>query len=82
MEGGRKQDGRSGRENDREGRETNAEGNEVSQKNSRIHSGLADVVESGPSREGNSNDVKGKEVDLPTPTPSNSNLDGGAPGGT
>jgi hypothetical protein len=58
--GSRKQDGRSGSENDQEGREVDVGGGEASQRNSRLHLEVKDVVESGPSREGN--DVGEKEV--------------------
>ena len=42
--------------------EVNVGGNEASQGNSRLRSDVEDVAERGPSREGNSNDVKGEEV--------------------
>jgi hypothetical protein len=48
----RERDGRSS-ENDRGGRQTDVEGSETSQMNSRLHSEVEGVVESGPSREGN-----------------------------
>jgi hypothetical protein len=56
----RKRDGRSGSENVQDGREADIEGGEASQWNSRLHLEVEDVVESGPSREGN--DVDGEEV--------------------
>ena len=63
-EGSRKRDGRSGRENNKEGTpESDAEGSEASRRNSRLQSDVEDVVEGGPSREGNPGDIKGKKVD-------------------
>lgn len=61
-EGSRKRDGRSGSENDRDGRETNVEGSEAGQTNSRLHSEVEDVVDSGLNQEGGSKDVKEKKV--------------------
>ena len=61
-EGNRKRDGRSGSENDREGRETDIEESEASQRNSRLHSEVEDVVESRPNQEGDSTHVKGKRI--------------------
>lgn len=60
MGGRRKQDGGSRSENDRRGREADVEGRETSQRNSRLHSEVEDVMGSGPSREGN--DDGGDEV--------------------
>lgn len=71
--GRRKRDGRSAGENDQEGGEAEVEGSEASQGGSRLHSEAEDVVEIGPSREGN--DVSGEEVgqaDPPKSTPSTS----------
>jgi hypothetical protein len=67
----RKRDGRSGSESDREGRGSDVGGSETGEKNSRLHSEVEGVVESGPSRAGN--DVGGGEVgqvNPPTSTPS------------
>jgi hypothetical protein len=78
--GSRKQDGRSERKNDQDGREANAEGGEASQKNSRLHPVVEDVVESRPSLEGN--DVDEKEVDqVNPPTSRPSILHSGEPNG-
>jgi hypothetical protein len=68
--GNRKRDDRSGSETDQEGRGTDIEGSEASQRNSRLHLGVEDMVESGPSREGGG--VDGEEVSQvgpPTSTP-------------
>jgi hypothetical protein len=76
----RKRDVRSGSENDREGGEVGVEGSEASQRNSRLHSEVGDMVESGPRREGD--DVEGKKVgrvDPPTSTPSISVSHSGKP---
>ena len=72
-EGNRNRDGRSRKENDREKREADVGGGEASQRDSRLHLDVEDVVEGGPSRAGNPDDVEGKEVgrvDLPVSTPS------------
>ena len=61
--GNRKPDGKSGREDNREGRETDVEGSEASQRNSRLHSEVEDVVEIRPGLEENLDGVKGKEFD-------------------
>jgi hypothetical protein len=69
--GGRKRVGDSRSENDREGREADIGGGEASQRNPFVQSGAGDVVDNGPSREGN--DVGGDgvdRVDPPTSTPS------------
>ena len=67
-----KQDNGSGSKNDRDRREVNIEGGEASQRSSRLYSEV-EAVESGPNREGDSNDVKGKKVnrvDSPISPPS------------
>jgi hypothetical protein len=46
---------------DQEGKDADVEGNEASQSNSHMHSEVEDVVESGPSREGD--DVAGDQIE-------------------
>jgi hypothetical protein len=73
---GRKRDRKSGSESNRGGREPGVGGSEASQRSSRLYLEAEDVVESGPSREGN--DVGGDEaglVDPPTSAPSISHQD-------
>ena len=68
--GSRKRAGEPKSENDREGREADVEGREAGQRNPLMHSGAGDVVEGGPSREGN--DLGGDAadpIDPPTSTP-------------
>jgi hypothetical protein len=70
--GRRKRDGGYESETDRGGRAADVERSEASQRNSRPHSEVEDVVGSGPSQE--RNDVGGDDgigpVGLPTSTPS------------
>ena len=61
MEGSRKRGGGSRSESNRDRREASFEGTEASQRSSRLHSEV-EAVESGPNREGDSNNVKGKKV--------------------
>jgi hypothetical protein len=49
---GRKRDRKPGSESNRQGREPDVEGSEASQRNSRLYLEAEDVVESGPSQEG------------------------------
>ena len=67
--GHRKRDGRSS-ENEQGEREADVEGSEASQMNSRLHSEVEDVVESGPSREGNGVAEEVDQVNPSRPTPS------------
>ena len=76
--GRRKVDKGSGGENDKEGGEAHVCGGEASQRNPRLHSEVEDVMEIGPSQEGNN--VNGKKVgqaDSPSSLPSISH--GGEP---
>lgn len=66
-EGRRKQDGGAGSETDREVRGADAGGSEAGQRSSHLY---PEVVESGPSREGDSVEEEGGRVDPATSTPS------------
>ena len=67
--GSRKREGKFGSESGREGRETDTEGSDTSRRNSQQHPRVEGVVESGPSREANS-EGKAVQADPPTSAPS------------